>query len=311
MERHIKSADVEAVVKQMYDKFCNLEVDGEIDPRLKDVDPDKFGIVITLTDGRTIAVGDTDVTSPLGALSRIPVFTVHRQQKMDKDLKHHDSAGKREISTCCRNKPENLPISASAIKLVSKIQPLHDADGKYDILEEMIENMAGTAPQLNDALYESMTKTNIAANVENSLARADFEICDDAPAAIDITTRLEALQLTTKEIAMMGATLAADGRNPHTGQYAFDGETAPETVAYMAAKGPHHLAKLWLIKSGLPAMSSFGGNILGVYPGVMSIAAYSPLVNDFGVSIKAYKAIHHIMKHLDLNVFDSAKVVID
>ena len=50
---------------------------------------------------------------------------------------------------------------------------------------------------------------------------------------------------------------------------------------------------------------------MGVYPGVMSIAAYSPVVNDDGVSIKAFKAIHHIMKHLDINVFDSATLVID
>ena len=50
---------------------------------------------------------------------------------------------------------------------------------------------------------------------------------------------------------------------------------------------------------------------MGVYPGVMAIAAYSPVVNDDGVSVKAFKAVHHIMKHLDLNVFDSAKIIID
>ena len=38
MERHIKLADVEAVVKDVYEKYKDLEVDGETDPRLKGVD---------------------------------------------------------------------------------------------------------------------------------------------------------------------------------------------------------------------------------------------------------------------------------
>ncbi|MCM1349056.1 MAG: glutaminase [Firmicutes bacterium] len=309
MERHIKLSDIESEIKAMYEKYKNLDVDGEVDPRLKNVDSNKFGIVVTLPDGRSVSVGDVDDFSPMGALSRVATFSVHCEQKLGCDCKkHHD---KRGIRTPQGEKPADLPISAHAVRLVSKIQPQDDADGKYDVIESMVENMIGSEPMFNDALYESMTKTNAAADVENRLAKAEFTLFDNAPIAIDVCTKLEALQATTKQFAMMGATLAADGRNPLSGQYAFDGEIAPKVVAYMAAKGPHHLSKLWLIKSGIPAMSSFGGTILGVYPGVMSIAAYSPLVNDDGVSIKAYKAIHHIMKHLDLNVFDSAKVVID
>lgn len=309
MERHLKFADIEAEVKAMYEKYRDFEVDGTVDTRLHDVDPSKFGIVLTLTDGRSIAVGDTDVKAPIGALSRVAAFAVHREQKLDKDCKKHtDHKG---IKCCCHNNVADIPVSAHALRLISKIQPHDDADGKYDIIESMIENLAGEAPQFDDALYQSMTKANEAAQVENTLAKAGFELYDDAHSTIDIYTKLESLELTTRTLATMGATLAADGRNPYSGEYAFDGEISPKVVAFMAAKGPHHLAKLWLIKSGLPAMSSFGGTIMGVYPGVMSIAAYSPLVNADGVSIKAYKAIHHIMKHLDLNVFDSAKVIID
>lgn len=309
MERHLKLTDVEAEVKAMYERYKDLEVDGEVDPRLNGVDGSKFGIAVTLADGRTVTVGDTDICSPMGALSRVPVFAVHCEQKSGCSNKQHSN--RRSIKTCDCEKPQDLPISAHALRLISKIQPRGDADGKYGVIETMIANMAGTEPKLNDALYESMTKTNEAADVVNNLAKAEFELYDDAPATIDTCTKLESLCLSASQMAMLGATLAADGRNPLTGQYAFDGEISPKVVAFMAAKGPHHLAKLWLIKSGLPAMSSFGGMIMGVYPGVMSIAAYSPLVNDDGVSIKAYKAIHHIMKHLDLNVFDSAKVIID
>lgn len=309
MERHIKFSDVENVVNQVYEKYKDFEPDGEVDPRLKNVNASLFGIVVTLTDGRTIKVGDTGAASPLGAIARIPAFAVLREQKLDKDNKQHTC--KRSIKEEHGEKPKNLPVSAHALRLISKIQPRGDKDGKFGVIEDMIEAMAGDAPVLDDALYEQRMKTNEAANVENLLAEAGFELYDDAPAVIDTYTKLASLNLTVEQTGMLGATLAADGRNPKTGEFAFDGEIAPKIVAYMAAKGPHHLSLPWLVKSGLPAKNSFGGMLMGVYPGVMSITAYSPVVNDDGVSVKAFKAIHHIMKHLDINVFDSAKLVID
>lgn len=309
MERHIKFSDVENVVNQVYEKYKDFEVEGAVDPRLKNVDASKFGIVVTLTDGRTIKVGDTDVASPLGAIARIPAFAVLREQKLDKDNKLHTC--KHSIKEEQGTKPRHLPVSAHALRLVSKIQPRGDKDGKFDVIEDMVEAMAGDAPVLDDALYEERMKANTTANVENQLAEAGFELYDDTPATIDTVTKLASLNLTVEQAGMLGATLAADGRNPKTGEFVFDGEIAPKVVAFMAAKGPHHLSLPWLVKSGLPAKNSFGGLMVGVYPGVMSIAAYSPVVNDDGVSVKAFKAIHHIMKHLDINVFDSAKLVID
>ncbi|MDE6324148.1 MAG: glutaminase [Paramuribaculum sp.] len=310
MERHIKLADVEAVVKNIYEKYKDADIDGQVDPRLTDADASRFGIVVTLTDGRTIAVGDTDVPAPMDRLVLVPVMAVHREQKLGNPHKCH--CGKDELNDSCKcRKPEGLNVCPKALRLVSKIQPKDDADGKYGVIESMIVNMMGSAPVLNDSLYEAMTKANIESDVENKMAAAGIELYDDASSVISTTTKLRALQADLKQMAMMGATLAADGRNPLTGEYAFDGEISPKVVAFMAVKGPRHLAKKWLMKAGLPAMSSFGGTIMGVYPGVMSIAAYSPVVNPDGVSIKAYKAIHHIMKHLDLNVFDSAKTIID
>lgn len=309
MERHLKLADLEATVKNVYQKYKDLDADGAVDSRVSEADASKFGIAVTLTDGRTVTVGDVDVASPLGSISLIPAVTVLRQQKLDKAEKCH--CDKNGIKMPVKNRAKGLPISGKAIRLVSKIQPQGDEVGKYGVIEDMTEAMMGTAPTFDDSLYKALVKANEDAGVENALAAAGFELYDSAPIAIDTYTKMEALQATASQLAMLGATLAADGRNPQNGQYAFDGEVAPRVVAYMAAHGPHKLSKPWLVKSGLPAKSSWGGAMLGVYPGVMAIAAYSPVVNETGVSVKAYKALHHIMKDLGLSVFDSAKIVID
>ena len=116
---------------------------------------------------------------------------------------------------------------------------------------------------------------------------------------------------STEQLAMMGATIAADGVNPSTKQICYDGANSERIVAMMAAKGPHKMTLPWNMMAGLPAKSSFGGAVLGIYPGVMAIAAYSPALNPKRVSIKAAHAIMSIMQELQLSVFQSAKVKVD
>ena len=79
----------------------------------------------------------------------------------------------------------------------------------------------------------------------------------------------------------------------------------------MAVKGPHHMSLPWLIKSGLPAQTSFAGTIMGVLPGVMGIAAYSPKVNPAGISARGAHALAYIMNKLGLSALSSARVSVE
>ena len=76
----------------------------------------------------------------------------------------------------------------------------------------------------------------------------------------------------------------------------------------MAAKGPHKMRAPWLVATGLPAKSSFGGTILGIIPGTMAVAAYGAELNPVGVSVKAARAIVELMQRLDVSIFASANV---
>ena len=79
----------------------------------------------------------------------------------------------------------------------------------------------------------------------------------------------------------------------------------------MAAKGPKHMGKPWLIMTGVPAMSGFGGGFVAVVPGLGSIAAFSPELNEAGVPMKAARAIKDIVTSLQLSAFSSARVDIE
>lgn len=310
IERIITTADIEDAVRNVYEKYLNKEVDGNVDPRLKNVNPAKFGIVAMLTDGTTFPVGDVGTASPLGGIAKVPLITQLRIQREGSGDKKTKCIFAREKGPT-EEKPDDMPVSVNGIRMMSAIEPKGDPEGKWDIISDLIIAMTGTSPVLNDDLYKSMTLTNEAADIENAMARNEFYLFDDAPISIDLYTRLTAMEMTPMELAAMGATLAAMGRNPATGEAVFDAGIAPRVIAAMAVKGPHRSSMPWLIKSGIPAKNSFGGGMLAVMPGVMAIAAYSPIVDDNGVSIKARKAIHHIMKRLNLNVFAGENIVIE
>lgn len=310
-ERKITTADIEAAVKNVYEKYLNKENDGSVDTRLKDVDPSKFGIVAMLADGTVFTAGDTEVRSPMGGIANIPVLAQLRIQREGSDTKCPGKCVFAKDRNSHDTKPHGMPVSVNGVRLMSVVEPLGDPEGKWDMVISLTQAMMGESPELNDALYRSMTAANESADVENAMAQKGFYLFDDAPLSIDLYTKLTAMEATPMQYAAMGATLAAMGYNPSTGRQVMDRKIAPRVIAAIAVKGPHHLSMPWLIKSGTPARTSFGGAMVGVMPGVMAVAAYSPLVDENGVSIKARKAIHHVMKELGLNMFAGENIVIE
>ncbi len=208
------------------------------------------------------------------------------------------------------HKPAHLPVSAHTIRAFSAMEPTGDPESKWNLYENRMIDLMGTSPELNDTVYETIKKQVNEDGTVNRLAEDGYFLYDDATLAVDLAVKAEAMSASTAQLAMMGATIAADGVNPSTGKIVFDGEIAKYIVAMMAAKGPHKMNTPWLVSTGLPAKASFGGTILGIYPGVMAIAAYGAELNPARVSVRAARAIKHIMEKLDMSVFSSARVSI-
>lgn len=302
MERKIKFADVKAVISKAYDDFkalnegtacgCNADNKG------------KFGISLRLADGRKFDVGDTQAQFPMGDLQKIPVFVELLTQLSAAEFSEKMRGGKCGCAEA--NKPKH--VHAKCLRAISMVEPSGDPEGKMGAISDMMVSMMGSSPVFNDALYQKRTAKTQADNVINTLAAAQYVLYDDANITLDISNKLHTMLVTTEQIAEMGATIAADGLNPVTKQIAFDGSISATAVAIMAAMGPHHMQKPWLIMTGVPAMSSKSGGFVAVIPGFGSIAAFAPELNEAGIPVKAALSIKQIVNLLQLNVFGSARV---
>lgn len=304
MERKISIADLKTAVDEAYEKYKDLS-EGTVDPRSGEADVADFGISVVLTDGTVISRGTVDTPSPLGSISKVPTAVLLMTQTTPEAMM--ERMGGCCCKKSCGSKPK-LPVSAKGVRMVSAIQPQGDPDGKWDLISNNMIQMAGSSPVLDDKLYKSIIDACKQADAENVMAQDGWFLFDDAPIAIDQYAKLMSMCATATQLATMTATIAADGINPVTKESAFDGSISQKVTGMMAAKGPHKMAKLWLVMTGLPAVSSFGGAIAGVMPGAFGIAAYSPLVNEKGVSIRAAKALAYIMNKLQISALASARV---
>lgn len=310
MERKISLTDLQKTVDNAYEQFKSLK-EGEIDSRVKNVDPKSFGIAVVLTDGTVIKKADADVKFALGDIAKVPVATVLATQNTAEEI-----VKKSGTCCCCAGNKEarglKLPINKHALRAVSAIEPTGDNDGKYDLILNTIIDMIGDAPVFNDDLYKTLSKECEDAKVEDELAKVQYELYDETQIAINVYNKLRSLEVSAEQLATLGATIAADGVNPKNNQVVFDGSKAATIVTLMATVGNKRRGRADLMKIGLPVRHSFAGGILAVLPGFGAIAAYSPeLCENCHESARAKKAVRYIANELGLNIFASARVTVE
>lgn len=304
MERKIALADLRNAVDQAYEAVKSLK-EGQIDPRNIGADAKSFGITVALPDGTVISKGDAQAKVPMGSVAKIPLFSLLVAQEGAMGLiKKSGQCPCHKVEA----KPTGISFSAHGVRAFSALEPAGDPESKWNFFEGRAIDLMGSAPELNDKVYAALTKEAADTKLEDALTAQGYYLYDQA--ALSIKLYLKALSMTasTEQLARMGATIAADGTNTTTGKIVYDGRYTQNIVAMMAAKGPHKMTLPWLVATGLPAKSGFGGSIVGVIPGVMAVAAQAPELNPAGVSVKASKAIIDIMQRLDISIFASAKV---
>lgn len=316
MERKISFANLQEVVKSAYE-LNKSEKGGTIDPRVaSEAKAGSFGISVVLTDGRSVDKGDADALFALGKIARIPLAVVLKAQQAAaaKDGQGaHCGCGCDKGGACScagHEKKEKLPLGRCGIRAISAIVPQGDPEGKYGVISDMLVALANSEPAFSDNLYKLYQEEVASMDIVNAYKNSELKLADDVAQCIDMYTRLMSTELSARQLATVGATIAADGRNPYSGEYAFDGSIAADVVALLATRGKH-FARHWLRKTGLPGIHSFAGAIIAILPGFGAIVAYSPELNDCGVSIKAANAIEYIATQLQLNVFASARVTVE
>jgi len=300
-----------AVVKDAHEKFAGLTSGKNADyiPYLATVPSNLFGIAVVSATGETITAGDVDYAFAIESISKLFTLGLVMDDIGADALRKKIGASPTgmpfnsvQAIELHGGKPLNPFVNAGAIATTSLV-PGSSPDAKWaNIIGEM-SAFAGHELEVNEQVYQSESDTNQHNRGIAMLLQSYGYMYSDPMAATDLYTRQCSVAVSAKDLATMGAVLAAKGVHPGSGKRLLKETNVREMLAEMTLNGMYDASGDWLYQVGLPAKSGVGGGVLAVVPGKMAIAAFSPPLDTYGNSVRAQAAIAHISSQLKLGVF--------
>ena len=279
-------------------------------PALDKVPSELFGIALVTVDGKVYTEGDIDKLFAIESISKVFTLANVLQESGEKQITETvgvDATGDVFNSIIAvekhKGKLMNPFVNPGAIATTSMVKG-KNADEVWNKIIGIHSAFAGRPLDVNQEVYKSESETNQRNQAIGKLMQA-YEIIKTNPEqATDLYTRQCSINVNTKDLATMAATLANGGFNPVTRTKVVEQKHVKSILAVMSTAGLYDTTGEWLFKTGLPAKSGVGGGVIAVVPGKFGIAAFSPRLDEAGNSVRAQRAIEYIVEKLQANPYD-------
>jgi glutaminase len=303
-------------LKEAYQAFRGLEEGKNADyiPALAKVDPDLYGIALVTAGGAVYEVGAARNEFSIQSIGK--VFTLARAvdsvgaEAVQKRI-GVNATGQPFNSVLAiellkeRKQPAGNPfVNAGAISTVDLL-PEPGAEDKWNAILGTYSAFAGRSLAVNQEVYRSESETNMNNRAIVHLLKNYEVIKGDPMEALDLYTRECSVSVNARDLAIMGATLAAGGRNPISKRQVVTPQTARHVLAVMMTAGLYETTGEWVYKVGVPAKSGVGGGIVAVVPGRFAVGTFAPPLDQAGNSVRGQRAIESIVRRLGANLFAS------
>jgi glutaminase len=312
---HLPPTDrVAQLVNEAYERFEHDDA-GEpshVYPALAAVPRALFGVCVAGANGAVYAAGDADHAFTIMSVAKPFVFALVCQQLGGDELRRKigvnstgrafDSAAAIEASPAGATNPM---VNAGAIATTSLV-PGATTEAKWRFILDGLSRFAGRPLALNAEVYASASATNFRNRALGEMLRSVGRIYADPDEAVELYTRQSSVDVTARDLAIMGATLADSGVHPRTRQRVVDPEVCHYALAVMATAGLYETSGDWLYEIGLPGKSGIGGGIVTVSPGKGGLGTFAPLLDEYGNSVKGQRVARFLSRKLGLDLFASA-----
>ena len=278
-------------------------------PALARVPSELFGVCVVGTDSSVYEVGDTNYEFTIMSVSKPFVFALVCQEIGAEQAREKlganatglpfDSVSAVERSVDGRTNPM-VNAGAATTSLVPGA-----FEARWRFIHSGLTRFAGRDLALNEEVYASASKTNhrnqSIARVLQNLGR----IYGDPTETIDLYTRQCSLNVSAKDLAVMGATLADGGVNPLTKKRVVDAAVCHYALAVMTTAGLYENSGNWLYDVGLPGKSGISGGMVTVSPGKGGLGTFAPLLDGTGNSVKGQLVAKFLSHRLGMDLFVS------
>jgi glutaminase len=304
---------VQKLVAEAHERFKS-NTDGEnstVYPALARVPSDLFGICMAGTNGSLYEVGDDGHEFSIMSVSKPFVFalvcqTVGAQAARERLGVNATGLAFNSLAAVERGDDgrTNPMVNAGAIATTSLV-PGGTREARWRFIHEGLSRFAGRTLPLNDEVYASASETNYRNQGIARLLQSYGRIYLDPAEATDLYTKQCSLNVTARDLAVMGATLADGGVNPLTKERVVDAGSCRYALTVMATAGLYETSGDWLFDIGLPGKSGIGGGIVTVSPGKGGLGTFGPRLDRAGNSVKGQLVAKLLAERLGLDLFAS------
>jgi glutaminase len=304
-------APFRATLNELHAKYKDVNEGAVADyiPELSLADPKWFGIVVATVGGQVFEVGDYKQPFSIQSVSKPFVFgqalidhgreSVLKKVGVEPTGEAFNAIVLDEVS----NRPFNPLVNAGAIATADLVEGKDFAD-RIKRLLAMFGRFAGREFHIDNAIFMSERTTGHRNRAIAHLMLNFGMVSPKIEESLELYFQLCSILVTARDLAIMGATLAAGGLNPITKERAIDQQYVKDLLSVMLTCGMYDYAGEWAYRVGLPAKSGVGGGICAVVPGRCGIGTFSPLLDPRGNSVRGIKVCEELSTRFGLHVFE-------
>jgi glutaminase len=276
-------------------------------PALASADPEMLGAALVDVDGAVSTASDADMLFSVQSAVKPFLFAL---ALVDTDGGALDRVGieptgeafdavKLESGT---GRPPNPMVNAGAI-LTAALVHGNSADERSERILRGLSAFAGRPLSVDEDVAADEHLLGDRNHALAHLMRSEGTLRITADDAVAAYARACAVLVDAEALAVMGATLAAGGRNPVTGELVVPPAVARDVVSVMATCGVYDGSGRWMRSVGVPAKSSVSGAIVLAAPGILGAAVISPPLDERGTSVRGHLAADLLSGELGLHSF--------
>lgn len=286
------------------------EVAGYI-PELAQADPNRLAVAVATLDGEVYVSGDADDEFTIQSISKPFTYALAiADQGLGGVLEHIDVEPSgdafNEISLDPdTGRPRNPMINAGAIASHALVNG-DDADVRVERILDLYSRLAGRRLSIAEDVFESELSTSDRNMALAYMLRTVGTLHGDPADVVRGYTRQCSVSVTVRDLARMASVLATNGRTPD-GEQVLDPSVNRQVLSVMATCGMYNSAGDWLTTVGIPAKSGVAGGLMGVLPGQVGIAVFSPRLDAHGNSTRGVRMFERMNHDLGLHLMASTE----
>ncbi|SDD59437.1 glutaminase [Auraticoccus monumenti] len=281
-------------------------------PELAAADPERLGTAFATVDGVVYGAGDTGTEFTIQSISKPFAYALALADRgfdpvLAKVGVEPSGEAFNEVSLeRDTGRPLNPMINAGAITTHS----LAGAEtlGAEERTERVVDGLsafAGRRLAVDEAVCASELEHAHRNLAIAHMLRSHDVLTEDPVAVVRGYTRQCSVLVSTRDLAMMAATLANRGVNPLTGEQVVPAPVVRQVLSVMSTCGMYDAAGDWATQVGIPAKSGVAGGLIGALPGQLGMATFSPRLDRHGNSVRGVSLFERFSSDMGLHVMNA------